>query len=198
MKIIGLCGGSGSGKGCVCKILSQIGFKTIDTDRVYHDLISEDSECTFELASAFGEQIRSYPGINRARLREVVFSSRDNLDRLNKITHKHILNVVRKVINSVSSDPSILGVVIDAPLLFESGFDKECDVTIAVLADKDVRIERIIERDGISREAAALRINSQISDRDLIGKCTYHVYNNSDLDALESTVRELCENIIDK
>ena len=81
--------------------------------------------------------------------------------------------------------------IVDAPVLFESGFDSECDLVIAVIADKEKRIARVMERDGISYTAALQRIDSQMSDEDLISRCDYIIRNDSDLDSLEEKV-DLC------
>ncbi len=197
MKVIGLCGGSGAGKGLVCSFFNDLGIKSIDTDKVYHDLISTDSECTRELVLRFGKQISNDAGINRLKLRDVVFASKENLAILNKITHRHILAKVRDLLNEIKASGAARGVIIDAPLLFESGFDKECDLTICVIADKYARIERIVRRDGISAEAAFARIDTQISDDELIKKCTYVIYNDSTEDHLREKVRELNKIIFD-
>lgn len=187
MKVIGLCGGSGSGKSTVCSLFAKIGVPSIDTDKLYHDIISTDSECTKELVAVFGERVHARPGIDRALLREIVFSSSDNLKRLNEITHRHILNSVRDVIRHTEAD----GIIIDAPLLFESGFDKECDLTVCVVAHNDIRLKRIIERDGISRDAAQRRIASQISNDELIERCDYSLENNATEEELKVSVSDL-------
>lgn len=187
MKVIGLCGGSGSGKSTVCSLFAELGVPSIDTDKLYHDMISTDTECTRELLAAFGEQVHAHPGIDRAALREIVFASSVNLNRLNEITHRHILNSVRNIIEHTEAD----GIIIDAPLLFESGFDKECDLTVCVVADNDIRLKRILERDGISRDAAQKRIASQIGNAELIERCDYALENNSGTDELKKKVREL-------
>ena len=196
MKVIGMCGGSGAGKGTVCSIFAELGIKSIDTDKVYHDLISKDSECTRELISSFGEGISSNSGIDRKKLRAVAFSSDDALRQLNRITHKHILAKVRTIIEEYK-EQGYTGVIVDAPVLFESGFDKECDLTICVIADEKIRIERIINRDGISYEAAKARINSQISNDELINKCTYSIENNSTDQKLRNEVADLYKTIFD-
>jgi dephospho-CoA kinase len=188
MKVIGLCGGSGSGKGTVCELFSKLGIPSIDTDRMYHEIISTDSECTMEIAAKFGDTVRAYPGIDRTALRNAVFNSRDDLTTLNTITHKHILAKVREIINSTREAD---GIIIDAPLLFESGFDKECDATVCVIADDSIRIERIITRDGISRDVAKTRIESQISNDDLVQRCDFWIENNSDREELGKKVKEL-------
>lgn len=197
MKIIGLCGGSGSGKGLVCSLFNEIGIKCIDTDKIYHEMITLDSECTLELISYFGEQISGNPGINRQALRKIAFANDENLKKLNEITHKHILKSIRNDIEKIKREKSTSGIIIDAPLLFESGFDKECDLTVAVIADNETRLERIILRDGISRENAMARISSQIPNDMLIFKCDYVIENNSDVAELKKNVYKLAEIIFD-
>ena len=194
MKVIGLCGGSGAGKGTVCDLFKEIGIRSIDTDKVYHSMISTDSECTKELVSVFGNTIYAHPGIDRAALREIVFKSQNNLKKLNEITHKHILSEVREFIKA-SSDCE--AVIIDAPLLFESGFDKECDVTVCVIADSDVRIARIMKRDNISSDVANARISSQISNDLLVQMCDHSIDNSSTVSALRKKVYELKNKLFD-
>lgn len=188
MKVIGLCGGSGAGKGTVCSIFAELGIPSIDTDKLYHSLISTDSECTREIVSAFGSDVYANPGVDRKALRNIVFSSPENLAILNKITHKHILASVRSIIKNTGEARAI---IIDAPLLFESGFDRECDVKICVIADEDVRIERITKRDGISPEIAKARIASQIPNDALKEICDYTIENNADTDELRKHIQVL-------
>ena len=195
MKVIGMCGGSGAGKGTVCSIFAELGIKSIDTDKLYHDIISTDSECTLELVSTFGNSIYANPGINRKALRDVVFSSPAALAELNKITHKHILSQVRNIIHSSTCTE---GIIIDAPLLFESGFDRECDTTVCVIANDNVRIERIIARDNITYDIAKKRIASQIPNSDLIRKCEYSVENNSTEEELRKNVIKLYKKMFNK
>ena len=195
MKIIGLCGGSGSGKGTACAFFNDLGVKSIDTDRLYHSIISTDSECAKELVEAFGTEIKANPGIDRAKLRKVVFSSKESLALLNDITHRHILSEVRSIIKDQMDG---IGIIIDAPLLFESGFDKECDVTVAVIADEHVRIDRIMKRDGISEEIAKARIASQIPSEELIRRCDYTLRNDTTEQELRQNVEQLYSIIFEK
>ena len=197
MKIIGLCGGSGSGKSLVCSIFNEFGICSIDADKVYHDLISSDSECSRELISVFGDSISLSPGIDRRRLREIVFSSNDKLKLLNEITHKHILSQTRKLISDIEHTTNNRAVIFDAPLLFESGFDMECDVTVCVIADEETRIERIIERDSITKEAAKSRIKAQISNEELMQKCDFTIINDSTVNVLREKVLKIKQQILD-
>jgi dephospho-CoA kinase len=128
VKIIGLCGGSGSGKGYCAEKIAKYHIPTIDTDVVYHSLISSKSECLDELVMTFGDAIlENKITVNRAKLRQVVFSDPENLlPKLNAITHKHIY----KKTDSMIREYEIAGaraVLVEVPLMFESGFDKSCD-----------------------------------------------------------------------
>lgn len=199
MKVIGLCGGSGSGKGAVCELFSEMDVSSIDTDRVYHRLTSSPSPCLEELALVFGKSIIDERGaLDRRVLRGLVFGSCDADERrrkLNEITHKHILGEARRII-SEKRDEGAKAIIVDAPLLFESGFDKECDVTVCVIADKDIRIKRIMARDGISAEDAKRRIDGQIPNDELVRRVDYVIENNGDLDILRDEVKRVYKKIL--
>ena len=197
MKVIGLCGQSGSGKGLVCSFFNEINVVSIDTDQIYHNIISTNSDCTGELVSCFGEFIFADPGIDRKKLGMIAFASKENLDKLNEITHRHILGEVRTTISRIKRENSADGIIVDAPLLFESGFDKECDMTVAVITDPDTKIARIMARDGITRDAAIKRLSSQISDQELISRCDHVIYNSQDPDDLRNRVHELKKILFD-
>ena len=190
MKVIGLCGGSGSGKGAVGKIFADADIPVIDTDAVYHTLTASDSECLRELADYFGDSIISDSGaLDRRALAEIVFSS-DSVHKrqtLNRIAHGHVLARVREMIGEFALEGYCMAVV-DAPLLYESGFNDECDVIIAVIADRNTRVARITKRDGLTEAQAQKRIDAQIADDVLKDRADYVVYNNGTLSDLEASV----------
>ena len=193
-KIIGLCGGSGSGKGTVGKTFSDNGYLVIDTDKVYRELTDTSSPCLLALIDEFGREIlNSNGGLDRKKLASVVFSNRKKHTRLNEISHKFVLREVREKI-STSLD-KYCGAVVDAPMLYESGFDKECDCVLAVICDREARIERIILRDNIPRDAAIKRIDSQITDAELISKADFVIENNSDLNSLKLQVEDIIKKL---
>ena len=176
MLIIGLTGTTGSGKGYVSALLFGDDAVIIDTDKVYHGMISQPGECVNALTAEFGESVlNEMGGIDRSRLSAIVFSDRERLFVLNRITHKMILSRTREII-AASNDKSYA--VVDAPLLFESGFDSECDVTLGVTAPRDIRIERIMMRDSISYERALSRVNNQKDDSYFHENCDYVIVND--------------------
>lgn len=198
MKLIGLCGGSGSGKGALSRIFSEYGIPTVDTDAVYREITSQDSECMRELVREFGSAVALPSGaLNREELRRAVFFAEDrdlSRQKLNKITHSFILDESRRRLSQYAKE-GIEIAAIDAPLLFESGIDRECDVTVAVTSDREKRIERICRRDGISREAAEARINTQICDGELSRLADFTIVNNSSIEDLREKACELIAKI---
>lgn len=190
MKVIGLCGGSGSGKGTVAKIFYSHNIPIIDADAIYHTLTSAPGKCLDELRAEFGEEIIKDNALYRPALAKIVFASENAAERrgrLNEITHKFVMSEIRKELSEYLAKGSSLCVV-DIPLLFESGFDKECDLTVAVIADREIRLDRIVRRDGISREAAERRISSQISDERLKELTDRYIINSTDKAHLEDEV----------
>ena len=183
---IGLAGGSGSGKGTVSSLLAQSGIPSFDCDAVYHDLISRDGPLTREIVETFGEGVRSRDGgIDRPSLAALVFHDPDKRGELNRITHQKILSVLREWAERAEKSGTA-AILIDAPLLFESGFDR--DLTIAVTAPYETRIERIVARDGITREQARERIAAQLSDEELSRRADLVIDNGDDVAELRKEV----------
>ncbi len=183
MKIIGLSGSSGSGKGYVSLVFSKFGVPAIDTDRVYREVTTKKgTACLCELVSEFGEQILDTNGeLDRKALASIVFEgdgSRARLEKLNKIAHKYIKIDTEKILSEYEKEGK-LAVIIDAPVLFESGFDKMCDFTVCVVAPYELKLERIISRDKITKEKAEARLKNQLSDDELISLSTYQIDNSN-------------------
>lgn len=199
MKIIGLCGGSGSGKGTVAKTFLNFGITSVDTDAVYHDMTSHKSPCLDALVDEFGADIISTDGaLDRKKLSAIVFfadDSQQKREKLNKISHKFVLDKTREMLTDFEND-GYKAALVDAPLLFESGFDKECDLIISVVAKKEVRVERIIKRDGIDECAAIRRINSQITDEELISRSDFVIENSGSTAELENQVASIAKKIL--
>lgn len=199
MKIIGLAGGSGSGKGTVCALFEKYNFASIDTDAVYRKITSSaDSACLMALKAEFGADIINSDGsLNRASLAKTVFAdgAESKRERLNKITHAYVLAEVRRQIPTLA-ERGFVGVIIDAPLLFESGFDKECNIILCVISNKNARVARIVARDGITEEMARSRISAQLDDEYLIAHSDYVICNDGDRKELEEKVADVANLII--
>ena len=193
MKIIGLTGPSGAGKGFCSPIFAEFNIPCIDTDDVYHKLLTPPSPCVDELCSRFGKSIlNEQKGVDRKKLASVVFSdeTKKSLNDLNSITHKFVLRKSREIIERYKVS-GVSAVVIDAPLLFESEFDKDCDFTISVLAESSTRLNRIIARDNLTKDAALMRIKAQKPDEFYVSRSNYVLYNDSSCDSLRTKLTEI-------
>lgn len=179
MIVIGLTGPSGSGKGWVSSILDKYNIPTIDTDAVYHDLLIPPSPCLSELVDTFGSTILTDNKLNRPALAAIVFSDPEKLKLLNRITHKYILKKTDSLLQQYEKD-GYQAATVDAPALFESGYDKKCDFVIAVTAPQELRLQRILRRDSISIDNALKRISAQPDDEFYSSRAKYTVCNNND------------------
>ena len=186
LTILGITGGTGCGKTTALRTLEELGALIIDCDAVYHGLLIENKEMLAEIDSAF-------PGVvtggvlDRKALGAVVFSDAEALARLNGITHSYVGREIDRLLESWALSGGRLA-AIDAIELFGGTLARRCKATFAVLADRDKRIERIMARDGITREYAALRVDAQKPDSYFEEKCDYILKNNS----TEEEFREKC------
>ncbi len=199
VKVIGLCGGSGSGKGVVSRFFGGKGIPVFDCDVEYHALISAPGSCVEEISSAFGSEILTpQGGIGRPKLANLVFSpaegGKKRLEELNRISHKYVSQAFFAWCDTCEKQGSNV-VLLDAPLLFESGLDRICAVTVAVVAPLEVRIQRIMKRDGITADAARRRVVNQIGDDVLRQRCDITLENAGDEAQLVSILSDLYENL---
>ena len=159
MYIIGITGGTGAGKTTALRALRAPGVLILDCDAIYHELLSRDAELNSELAARFPGAV-SGGSIDRKKLGDIVFHDQNALSDLNAITHKYVDKEAGRRI----ADWGVAGgtvAVLDAVALIESGMGGNCDIVIGVAAPAEMRISRVMERDGISREKAEERINAQ-------------------------------------
>ena len=170
--ILGLTGPTGAGKSSVTEIAAKKGIKVIDCDLYARKATEKGSEGLSALVKAFGDEILYNDGeLNRKALARIAFSSYDKTQLLNKT----ILPFIKELILAEIDTDKVL---LDAPTLFESGMDQICCKTVAVLADRDKRLKRITERDGISAEDATIRINGGKNDEFFKDNADYVIYNN--------------------
>lgn len=195
MRIIGITGPTGAGKSLLSQLFQRSNIPTIDADRVYHDMLLPPSECLDALRAAFGEQIFAADGtLDRARLGEIVFSSEEKLELLNKTVLSRVIARIKQMIFEYEKS-GYRAVAVDAPTLIESGFDKECDTVISVLSPKEQRTERIMKRDSIDAERAALRVNAQKDDSFYTESSHFVLHNDGERDSFEKAAAELLSSL---
>lgn len=161
--VIGLTGPTGAGKSTVAEAFAAGGCAVVDADVVARTVVENDRACLDALAKAFGGDILDAAGrLNRHKLADRAFSQEGGAERLNAITHPPILRDIEGRIAALREKGQ--WVVLDAPLLLEGGCDAYCDKLVVVLAPEQTRIDRVMERDGITEQEARLRIAAQKDD----------------------------------
>lgn len=179
MLIIGLTGSTGSGKGYVSDIFKGAGIPCLDTDRVCHDVYRKGEACYDDLVTYFGNEILREDGeIDRRALFHLTFPDKDKYQALNSIAFLHIMKVTKRWLADCEAAGESLAVV-DAPMLFESGFDKLCQKSVCVIADKETQIRRVMARDGISEEEALSRLSRQKNNDYYRSRCDYELNNSA-------------------
>lgn len=143
-----------------------------------------------ELRKRFPKAIKSNGRLSRRILADIVFSDVDALSDLNRIAHKFVIEETERQMAELY-ERNIQCICVDAIALFESGLDRICDVTVGVIAPRDVRLSRIIARDGIDENAASARINAQRDDEFYRERCSYIIENDGDLDAVMKKAKDV-------
>ncbi len=189
MKIIGITGGTGCGKTTALQELEAMGALVLDCDDIYHELLESNAELLDEIEKRFPNTV-CCGKLQRKALGAIVFADDAALKDLNAITHKYVgIELQRRLREFAMSGGTIAA--IDAIELFSSDINRRCFKTVAVLSDKENRVKRIMERDGITREYALLRIDAQHDDEYYTEKCDYILYNNADKDSFRNDCRQL-------
>lgn len=182
--IVGLTGPIGSGKSEVARLFCQNGYKLIDADKIARMVVEKGSATLDELALHFGADIINEDGtLCRTLLAKRAFSSQEATQKLNDITHPAILSLVKAEIENYTKD-GCAKIIYDAPLLFESGSHKLCDVIVTVIAQIEQRISRVKSRDNMSESDIKKRLDAQHSDSYYTDKSDYVIENNSSYEEL--------------
>ena len=173
-------------------MLARLGAEIIDTDKISREVTGKGSECLKELTDAFGKEILLPSGeLNRHYLASIAFADKGKTALLSRITHKYIKSETLRRIELSKSE--LIG--IDGAVIIGSPVEELCEKIVCVTAQRDVRVERITARDGITRSEAEKRIDAQPDYEFYIKHGDYIVDNSTDLNALEKSVKELYDKL---
>lgn len=188
MRIIGITGGIGSGKSTVSKILASFGAQIIDADILAKQIVEKGQKALEEILECFGDEILDREGnLDRKKLSGIVFKNKQKLEVLNRITHDH---VAKRIIEKIESLTKTEIAVVDAPIPIEHGFLDVVDEVWVVLADKEVRIKRVMERSGLTYNEVEDRINAQLSDEFYKSISEVVIVNNGSVEELRQQVKK--------
>lgn len=196
MKIIGITGGTGCGKTTALETLKDFGALVIDCDALYHELLESSAELINEIDKYFPGAVTDGV-LDRKALGAVVFTDEEALRDLNIITHRYIHLELRRRLREWSMQGGTLAAV-DAIELFSSGIAKRCCATVGVIADREVRLRRIQQRDGISLEYAMMRVNAQRPNEYFEERCDYILQNNGTREEFSNCCLNLFLEVLNK
>ena len=185
MTIIGITGPSGAGKTTVLGVLEELGAAVVDCDALYHKLLREDTALLGRIRERFGPAVFDGEGsLNRKALGNMVFHDPEALSALNELTHAAVLAALDKLLVQAEEEGRKAAAV-DAIALIESGAAEKCSVTVAVTAGLEVRVARLMAREGVSEDYARARVGAQQPDRFYEEHCDFVLRN----DGLQSECR---------
>lgn len=185
--IIGITGNSGSGKSEISKILSKkINAKIIDADEIVKKIAEPGSEYYKKQVKLFGKEILIDNKLNRKKIAEIIYNNTEKREALDKLTYKYVVDAIKKEVHLEKEK----NIIIDAPLLFESGLNNICNFTIGIIAKQELKLQRICDRDNIDKSTAEARIRIQKDDEFYKKNADCIMENNGKLN--EVNLEEIC------
>lgn len=198
MIIIGITGPTGAGKTTALGEVEKLGGAVIDCDAVYHELLESDKALQNRLEQEFGDIRDDSGAVDRKKLGAIVFGDPEKLERLNAIAQRATVDRTRLLLEECQAKGMPLAAV-DAIGLLESGLGELCHATVAVVAPPEVRVARIMAREGISQDYAWSRVRAQKPDSYFTGGCGYTLNNDCATGAeFAARARALLESILQK
>ena len=187
---VGLTGGIGSGKTAVSDLFEKAGAPVIDTDIIARQLVDDNPAVLTEIVETFGKDILGAGGeLDRKKLAAIVFNDTDKKQVLENILHPRIRSEVLRQVQALSDTQSPAPyVIIVVPLLFETGFDDIVDITVAIIAEREIRIQRIQKRDNRTLDEIQAIIDTQTDDETRKKMADEIIENNNDFNQLEQVI----------
>lgn len=197
MKVIGLTGGIGSGKSTVTRRLLEKGYRVFDADRISHEITAPGMPALSRIRETFGERFFDDEGrLLRKELAKHITADPAEREKLNAIMHAAIIAAIEEGLENARAEGRQL-VFIDAPLLFEAGLDRMCDRVWLVSAPEEVRIQRVMARDGISEEVVRGYIAGQMPEEEKRARSAVLLDNGGTRESLYAQLEDALQNETD-
>ena len=174
MNIVGLTGGMGTGKTSILNLFKKKNINCFNSDFIAKNLM--DNDLKEEIKTLFGSNIYEKGKLNRKKISKIVFNDIKKLNKLNSIVHPAVRKNFRDFIKKNKKDKFI---VYETALLFETGFNRECDTIILIISPFKKRIERIMKRDGLLKSEIIRRIDHQLPDKKKVDLSDYIIENDN-------------------
>ena len=184
---LAITGNIASGKSLIESLLHEEGIITIDTDKIVHDLLSQDKEIIKKVNNLFDTDVKDKEGkIDRKKVGNIVFHNKNKLEKLEKILHPAVKNIVEKFFQENKNEKII---AVSVPQLYEAGWESFFDYVLLVIADDKIRIERLIKRTGLSKADAHTRLAAQLPQEVKAAKANFLINNSGDIESTRSQLK---------
>ena len=190
---VAITGGIGSGKSLVCQVFKTLGIPIFDADAVSNQLVEHDATLKNSIIELFGKEAYKNNIYNRKYIASIVFSQAEMLQALNALIHPKAIEAAKQWFEKQQSPYAIK----EAAILFESNSEKDIDIIIGVTAPEQIRIERVMQRTGYSKEEVIKRMQQQMPDEEKMAKCNYVIQNNN-TDAILPQILQIHQQLINK
>lgn len=192
MFVIGITGGIGSGKSTVAGLLREAGLPVLDADKISHSVTQSQGSAIPEIREVFGSSyIKEDGALDRKMTADLVFHDKKALDRLSLIVHKHTLDQMATYLKELTASGEKVA-VLDVPIPVKEGFLDRCDLVINVVADPEIRLERLLGR-GLSQTDAERRMAIQMPPESYSDLADLDISNNGDFDQLRSDINQFMD-----
>ncbi len=190
---VAITGGIGSGKSLVCQVFKTLGIPIFDADAVSNQLVEHDAALKTAIIELFGKEAYKNNIYNRKYIASIVFSQAEMLQALNALIHPKAIEAAKQWFEKQQSPYAIK----EAAILFESNAEKDIDIIIGVTAPEQIRVKRVMQRTGYSKEEVIKRMQQQMPDEEKMAKCNYVIQNN-DTDAILPQILQIHQQLINK
>ena len=191
MRVIGLTGGLATGKSTVAAMFAKLGASVINADKIAHDQLRPGTPVGRAVVKLFGTEAMKRGRVNRKAIAARVFKDRSLLNALNRIVHPHVRTAITKEIERLKRIRPKGKVILDVPLLFESGLDELTDTTVVVRSSRGKQISRAKRKLNITAQEARRRIQAQMPLREKIRKADIIIDNNGTINQTKKQVKIL-------
>ena len=194
---VGLTGGIGCGKSTVSSVMAELGAYIFEADDEAKKMITENSTVQSELIAEFGTDIMGAGNVmDLQKLGRIALQDEDHQMRLNSVVHPYIYNLIDDQFNKISEKNKHSMFVVDAALIYESGYDQHLDYVIVITALMKNRIERTIARGTLTRQQILQRIDLQWSEEEKTGLADFVIHNDSTQEDLQKEIKEIYNRIV--
>lgn len=188
---VAITGGIGSGKSLVCQVFKTLGIPIFNADAISNQLVEQDAGVKVSIIKLFGKEAYINNNYNRKYIANIVFNQAEKLKALNELIHPKVIEAANQWFAKQKTPYAIK----EAAILFESKSEQDIDIIIGVMAPEQIRIERVTQRTGCSKDEVIMRMHQQMPEDEKMKKCNYIIHNDN-VNALIPQVLQIHEKLL--